>query len=496
MIQPGTNNDANSITEPYTNTITVYIGASAAAGQFKSTNLTVIVTPPAIPSFVSNLPTSFRYNYSTSPVSPPPSLGPVTNATQVNVSTDPSEAMTTFNITAGIDGTTGNGLLNITPGTSPTNFTLYLQPTNSTTGLGGATSSVTINVAPASPLQIRFYKPISQPATNVFILPSAKTNPPNPNFWWSNANATNNWTNWMATRGHMTVTLADIGVSGTNAQGESYYTIYATNMNNASWWVSYGGGHIAATGTTIVSSQGPNPNNPQTSAWAYHEFNAFEVTVDGGAEDVGDITFINTFGIPIEMRVFTNVTSDSTQYYQIGGYTNTNSAQTAALVSNLVGTFSNALWYNPAGTKAAVVFGPNANAGPGILLPYAPPGGGGYTATTPVAWPLFTNYFAAVAANTSRTNVIGDMISLPDNRSGNGAWQFFYSFGLSIANAPLSNSLVLTGSLTVTNNSTAGHNVGKSQTFTNLVLTLAGDSGGPTDNWASWAVYLAMKKLP
>ena len=156
-----------------------------------------------------------------------------------------------------------------------------------------------------------------------------------PNFWWSNANATNNWTNWMATRGHMTVTLADIGVSGTNAQGESYYTIYATNMNNASWWVSYGGGHIAASGTTIVSSQGPNPNDPQTSAWAYHEFNAFEVTVDGGAEDVGDITFINTFGIPIEMRVFTNVTSDSTQYYQIGGYTNINSANTATLISNL-----------------------------------------------------------------------------------------------------------------------------------------------------------------
>lgn len=213
--------------------------------------------------------------------------------------------------------------------------------------------------------------------------------------------------------------------------------------------------------------------------------------MDGGAEDVGDITFINTFGIPIEMRVFTNVTSDSTQYYQIGGYTNTNSANTTALISNLVSTFSNALWYNTNGSKAAVVLGPSANAGPGILLPYTPPGG--YTATTPVAWPLFTNYFAAVAANSSRTNVIGDMISLPDNAGGDGSWDFFYSFNLSITNVPLSNSLVLSGSLTVTNNSRANTstNAGKSQTFNNLVLTLAGDSGGPTDNWASWAVYLA-----
>jgi hypothetical protein len=436
------------------------------------------------------LPTSVGFNMA-------PPGGNYTNMTTIPGIVDASPSDQNVWYANGGYGPSNNSVwmgISLTPGTNSSLVTNYISVLalngNNNANTNWAITNLSLVVGPpppATPLQIRFYKPVSQPATNVFILPSAKTDPPNPNFWWSNANATNNWTNWMATSGHMTVTLADIGVSGTNAQGESYYTIYATNMNNASWWVSYGGGHIAASGTTIVSSQGPNPNDPQTSAWAYHEFNAFEVTVDGGAEDVGDITFINTFGIPIEMRVFTNVTSDSTQYYQIGGYTN--SANTAALVSNLVGTFSNSLWYNPAGTKAAVVLGPNANAGPGILLPYAPPGG--YTATTPVAWPLFTNYFAAVAANTSRTNVIGDMISLSDNGGGNGAWDFYYSFGLSITNAPLTNSLVLTGSLTVTNISSTGSNVGKSQTFNNLVLTLAGDSGGPTDNWASYTVYTA-----
>jgi hypothetical protein len=427
----------------------------------------------------------------------------VTSATASNVSNSVPAAQTGFDAFPKAMGFTGpvtgdgapsnNLIYYFKPGTNAaivTN-TVQLAITNAP-GSNSVSTNIDIVVFPApTQLEIRFYNSSTNPASQVYILPNAKQDPPNPNFTWSNSTSgSNNWTNWMATTGHMTVTLADIGVTGTNTAGQAYYSVYTTNFNNAAWWVSYEGGHLPAptnaqgawNGSTLIVAP-PNAGTP-SGPWGFRQWNTFEVTLDGSAEDVGDTTYINQFSIPLAMRVFTSNTTDSSQYNQHGGWTNFSKSNFNALASNMVTKFTNALWRSPDGTKAVLVAFPSSAAQGTVVTPIPP----AYTTSTPNSFSLFSDYFAAVKANTSRTTKIKDQIALPDTNGGNGAWQFFYDFDLTVT---ASNTLLLSGGILTTNNSTSGANVGKHTNTTGLTMEIGADTGGPTDNWASWTVYTA-----
>ncbi|MBU3664273.1 MAG: fibronectin type III domain-containing protein [Chthoniobacterales bacterium] len=392
------------------------------------------------------------------------------------------------------DGAGSNSLiLYFTPGTNAAPFTNTVQIalTNSP-GATGASTNIDIVVFPSpAQLEIRFYNSSTNAASQVFILPNAKQDPPNPNFTWTNTNTgANSWTNWMATTKKMTVTLADIGVTGTNTAGQSYYSVYTTNFNNAAWWVSYGGGHLPAPtngtgawdGTTLIGAP-PNAGTP-SGPWGFHQWNTFEVTLDGSAQDVGDTTYINQFSIPLAMRVFTSVTNDSTKYYQHGGWTNFSKSNFNILASNMITRFTNALWRSPNGSNAVLVAFPSSAAAGSVVTPIP----AAYTPSTPNSFPLFADYFNAVKTNTARTNKIKDMISLDDTNGGNGAWLFFYDFDLAVT---ASNTLLLSGKIFTTNNSTNGPNAGLNTNATGLTMEIGADTGGPTDNWATWTVYTA-----
>jgi len=395
----------------------------------------------------------------------------------------------------------GYGFLNLyfTPGINSTATPQTNKVTVTLSNIAGyapadqtsASTNIDIVVFPApNQLEIRFYNSSTNPPDKVYILPNAKDAPPNPNFTWTNNGTPNSWTNWMATTTNMTVTLADIGVTGQNTDGKPYYSVYTTNMNNSAWWLSYGGGHLPAppgggiawNGQTLIA-QPPSANTPN-GPWAFSQWNTFELTLDGSPEDVGDTTYINQFSIPLAMRVFTSNTTDSTSYYQHGGFTNFSKSAFDLVASNLVAKYTNALWYAPDGSKAVLISFPSS-APAGTVLTPAPPT---ITASTPNSFPLFTDYFNAVKANTARTAKIKDMISLDDTNGGNGAWLYFYDFNLTITPG---NKLLLSGSIFTTNNSTTGQNVGKNSNTTGLTMEVSADSGGPTDNWSSWTVYTA-----
>ncbi len=427
---------------------------------------------------------------------------PVTNATSASatlVSTT-SPLPTGFTVTNTPVGFTGpasnvsnNLILYFTPGTnaSPFTNTVRINLTNSPSATGASTN-ISIVVFPGpTQLEIRFYNSSTNPASQVFILPNAKQAPPNPNFTWTNTNSgANSWTNWMATTKNMTVTLADIGVTGTNTAGQAYYSVYTTNFNNAAWWVSYDGGHLPAPtngtgawdGSALIAAP-PSAGAP-SDTWGFRQWNTFEVTLDGNAQDVGNTTYINQFSIPLAMRVFTSVTNDSTKYYQHGGWTNFSKSNFNLLASNMVSKFTNALWRSPNGSNAVLIAFPSSAALGSVVTPIP----AAYTPSTPNSFPLFTDYFAVVKTNTARTNKIKDMISLADTNGGNGAWQFFYDFNLTVT---ASNTLLLSGSIFTTNNSTNGPNAGTNTNTTGLTMEIGADTGGPTDNWATWTVYTA-----
>ncbi|MEI7436467.1 MAG: IPT/TIG domain-containing protein, partial [bacterium] len=293
-----------------------------------------------------------------------------------------------------------------------------------------------------------------------------------------------------------------IGISGTNTQNKPYYSIYTTNFPNAAWFVSYNGGHLKAPtnasgqwdGTTTQGA-GPNvaqPTSASTSGlWFGYEWNAFELTLDGNPEDVGDTTYINQFSIPMVLRVFTNsyadaeagifTNKDSRNYYKIGGWTNSSISLLSNLVAQMTIAFANGLITNSAGVPVMVA-GPSS-AGIGALAPpWTPPP---LTNNAQNVWPKFTTYFDAVKnAQPGRKAKIKDFIGL----AGSGAaptYYFYYDFDLTVT---ASNALRLEGSMMVTNSP------GASGTFytnaANLVMELAADAG-PNDNWASWSVYTA-----
>lgn len=425
---------------------------------------------------------------------------PVTNtisASATLVSTTAPDAGFSVEPTTGLTqpatDVSNNLILFFTPGTNATAFTNKVQIalTNPPAGLGASTNIDIVVFPSPTQLEIRFYNSSTNPANQVYILPNAKQDPPGPNFTWTNAGSgANSWTNWMATTKNMTVTLADIGVTGTNTASQPYYSVYTTNFNNAAWWVSYGGGHLPAptnsagawNGSALISAP-PNAGTP-SGPWGFREWNTFEVTLDGNAEDVGDTTYINQFSIPLAMRVFTSVTNDSTQFYQHGGWTNFSKANFDTLASNMITKFTNALWRSPNGSNAVLIAFPSSAAAGSVVTPIP----SAYSPSTPNSFPLFTDYFNAVKANTARTTKIRDQIALSDTNGGNGAWQFFYDFNLTVT---ASNTLLLSGSVLTTNNSTTGPNAGLHTTVTGLNMELGADTGGPTDNWATWTVYTA-----
>jgi hypothetical protein len=313
---------------------------------------------------------------------------------------------------------------------------------------------------------------------------------------------TNNWTNWMMQTTNMTVTLADIGVSGTNLQGQAYYSIYTTNFPNAAWFVSYAGGHLQAhtnasgqwDGTTTAGA-GPNTAQPTAAntngLWFGYEWNAFELTLDGNAADVGDTTYINQFAIPMVMRVFSNsyaaaeagvyTNRDSTGYYKVGGWTNFSMPLLSNVVDRMTRVFSNGVAGNGEGTPVMVV-GPSSAGNGALVPPWSPPP---FTNNVQNVWPAFTEYFAAVkAAQPGRQAIIRDYIGLAGSKFS-PTYNFYYDFDLTVTT---SNSLRLDGSIMVSN--APGSSGTFSTNATGLVLEI-GQDAGPNDNWASWSVYTA-----
>ena len=386
--------------------------------------------------------------------------------------------------------------LPIYPGTYAGYVTNYIQLLayngNNASTANWTTNNIAIVVAPPLPtppaLEVRFDNSSTNADTDVYILPSSTDAPGSfgNGFWWSNANATNNWTNWI-TNGYATVRLSDIGVSGTNAQGRPYYSIYTTNFPNAAWYLSYGGGPL----TNNTTPPAPQSGQP----WYGYEWAPFEVTLDGNPSDKCDTTYINQFSIPMTVRALTNdyassaaniYPSNSLAYYQICGFTNwTSTSAVAITLSNLAAQLS-ANFPNAAIT--------NAN---GQVVMYAGPSSAGMgslqgPASTP-AFPNFAAYFAAVQANGSRTNKIKDSIGLSGatNTAGLGTnpiFMFSYDFDLVVTT---NNTLLLTnGTINVANQ--------PGSTGTNLAVTNYGGlwmeigaDAGPQDSWASSAVYLA-----
>ncbi len=387
--------------------------------------------------------------------------------------------------------------LNLTPGTNTTAVTNYLQilaingNNNSTTNW--AVTNLALTVAPPPPgppaLQVRFYNSSTNAASNVYILPTSTDalGSFGNGFWWSNSSGSNNLTNFVATNGGFaTVRLSDIEVSGTNAQSQPYYAIYMTNFPNAAWYLSYGGGSL---------TNGTAPPTPQTNGvWSGYEWASFEVTLAGNPADKCDLTYINQFSIPMTVRALTNdhassvaqiYPSNSLAFYQICGFTNwTSASAVAARLTNLATqfsvNFSNAALTN-AGGKVVMYAGPSA-AGMGSLK--GPHGTQAYL--------LFSNYFTAVRTNTARTNKIKDSIGLAGATNAglgtNPVFLFYYDFDLVVT---ASNTLLLTnGTINVANQpGSTGTNLTPTN-YTDLWMEIGADAG-PSDSWASSAVYLA-----
>jgi hypothetical protein len=387
--------------------------------------------------------------------------------------------------------------LPVTPGTNSGFVTNYIQLLayngNNATTANWTTNNLSIVVAPPLPtppaLQVRFYNSSTNAASNVFIFPTSTDalGAFGNGFWWTNTSGSNNLTNFVATNGgYATVRLSDIGVSGTNTQGQPYYAIYTTNFPNAAWYLSYGGGPLT-NGTTSPT--------PQTNGtWYGSEWESFEVTLAGNPADKCDLTYINQFSIPMTVRALTNdltsslansYPSNSLAFYQICGFTNwTSTNGVAAILTNVASqlavNFPNAAITNPAG-KVVMYAGPSA-AGMGSLKgPFGT-----------VAYPLFSTYFAAVQANIARTNKIKDSIGLAGATNAglgnNPVFLFYYDFDLVVT---ASNTLLLTnGTINVGNQpGSTGTNLSPTN-YTGLWMEIGADAG-PSDSWASSAVYLA-----
>jgi len=278
---------------------------------------------------------------------------PVTNVTQATASFVSSSTPTNvtgfvFNTNLGLTGSatnvTNNLILNFTPGTFTNNVTNVLQITiTNAPSSTGAVTNLSVVVTPPVPgppyLEVRFYNSSTNPPSEVYILPVSSSAGFGNGFWWSNSTATNNWTNWMFTTTNMTVSLADLGVAGTNSQGRPYYAFYTTNFPNAAWYLSYGGGALPPKtnnagqwdGTTVsgVGQNGGRPAASSTNAiWFGSEWTPFELTLSGNAADKCDTTYINEFSIPMVVRALTNspanaqlgiFPSNSLAFYQVGG---------------------------------------------------------------------------------------------------------------------------------------------------------------------------------
>ncbi len=394
--------------------------------------------------------------------------------------------------------------LPIVPGTSTNSVTNYVQllayNANNTSTANWTTNNIEIVVAPPLPapsaLEVRFYNSSTNAATDVYILPTSTDalGAYGNGFWWSNSlSGSNNWTNWIATSNYATVRLSDIGVSGTNAQGRPYYSIFTTNFPDAAWFLSYGGGHL--------TNGSPAPSPKTGGAWYGSEWAPFEVTLDGNPADKCDMTYINQFAIPMTVRSLTNdyassvagiYPTNSLAYYQICGITNwTSSSTVAVMLSNLATqlsvNFPNAAITNGNG-KTVMYSGPSAAGMGALIAPATPP----FTNGQPNSFATFEPYFAAVRENTARTNKIKDSIGLSAATNAglgtNPIFMFAYDFDVVVTT---NNSLLLTnGKITVSNQpGSTGTNLAKTN-YTGLWMQIGGDAG-TIDNWASSAVYLA-----
>ena len=392
-------------------------------------------------------------------------------------------------------------MINYTPGTNDSivTNTLRLIPLDGTNNLSTnwAMTNMELIVRPQQPLpshlEVRFYNSSTNAADDVYILPTSSKGLVGSGFWWTNGAVGNNWTNWMTTTTNMTLTLADIGITGTNTQHQPYYAIYTTNFPNAKWFVCYNGGHLPVhtnadgkwDGTTMVGA-GPNSEQPGVANtngyWFGYEWNAFELTLGGSPADVGDVTYINEFSIPMAMRVFTNsyadavagvfTNRDSGSYYQIGGWTNFTRPLLSNAVAQMMRAFPFGVISNAAGTPVMLA-GPSAAAAGTLGLSWA---------SEPYVWPLFETYFDAVkSAQPERKAIIKDFIGL---EGGGVTYRFYYDFELEITD---DHALRLEGSMMVTNVPDHDHFY---TNYTDLVLEV-GEDAGPENSWASWLVYTA-----
>jgi len=327
------------------------------------------------------------------------------------------------------------------------------------------------------PIEIRFYNSTSVNATNLQILPYAGSGSKltdvtgNYIYWDATASQTLNGTST-----NTTLQLSSLAYTPPVGGNKGYYSAYTTNFNNAAWYIGVN------TPSLSFSQPRPSPGNP-SSNWGGYTYQPFELTIDGNVADTGDITYINQFGLPMQMRTY--LTNASAPSYTTG-FTGTDAqvlSKFQTMATRMQASFpnafvtSNASSGNPSGL--AIIAAPNT-APAGSLTSIA----GGSPAFEPL-----TDYFNKIKNSQGNGTVttIKDFINLTQNSE---TYSYYYDFKLDALGA--NNTLKLSGNVTVV--AGAGGNSSASGNYTGLSITIGSDNlSDPAQSsyWASSFAYLA-----
>jgi hypothetical protein len=330
---------------------------------------------------------------------------------------------------------------------------------------------------PNGTIEIRFFNSTSRPDSEVIILPSAGANSSLTNldgtyvYWDKNSNSTLN-----GASANTTLALTSLAFTPASGGKGAYYSAYTTNFNNAAWLIGLN------TPSLTFNASAPSPNNP-TSNWGGYTYQPFELTIDGNVADVGDITYINQFGLPMQMRSFTDGSPTASPTFVTGFQGNGTQVQSAfqTMAARMQASFPDAFVpsvggaNNPSGL--ALISAPNSST-PGSLISIA----GGNQSFAPM-----TDYFNKVKAsqtNNGSVTRIKDFINLTQNSE---TYSYYYDFTLDTLD--VNNTLKLTGNVTVVPGT--GGNASAAGNYTGLAITIGSDGGNATSLWASSFVYLA-----
>ena len=329
------------------------------------------------------------------------------------------------------------------------------------------------------PIEIRFFNSTSLNASQIMILPSAGNNSSLTNnagytYWDKNSGTSLN-----GTSSNQTLRLSDLAYTPPAGGKPGYYSVYTTNFNSAAWLLGINTPHLP------FGSPAPSPSNP-SSNWGGYTYQPFELTIDGGISDRGDITYINQIGLPMQMRSYSSSHPSATANYTTGFLGNGAAVTTAfnSMMGTMQSRFPNAFVpssHNPSGL--ALVSAPNS-APAGSLSSIA----GGNQSFSP-----FTHYFEKIQAAQGNGSVtrIKDFINLTQ---GNATYSYYYNFVLDpiSGNNTAGFAIGLTGNLTVV--AGTGGDPTANGNYTGLSITIGSDDlSDPSLSkfWASSFVYLA-----